>query len=471
MIFKIAVRNMFRNRWRSGLTAGGIAVAVGLCIWTLCYIEGFVDAMIRGLTGVELGQAQIHTAEYAERPSLFDHFAEDGDLMERVTAVEGVVAAAPRVHAFGLIGHETRSQVGRLVGIDPVLEPRVTVLNEGVVEGRWLGPDPVDEPTIRELLWMGGDVLSATRRPLPTLWAFALEQVDPTVMRKVRPVLTAREILVGEDFAEQLDIGLGAELVIFLQAADGGLFDMPARVVGILRTGNSVTDRQTVFLNIADMQYAASMEGQIHEVALQVADYQKAEAVAAAVQAAINVEREESGSAAEGQPELVAEAWQDLIPEVSQMIELNNQSIWLIYVMIYLVVALGILNTQRMSALERRREFGVLMAVGLKPRRLGALIVVETVALTLVGAVIGALLGYAVSKYHTEVGLDLGAFSQQDSFSFMGLSFSERLYFKVTTKAVFQPVLVIVGVAVFCGLWPAFTSARLKITQAISGRN
>ena len=416
MLFKLAFRNVLRNRWRSLLTAGGIAVGVGLLIWTNCYIEGFLRVMIEGATAVEVGHAQIHDPDYAEEPSIYQHFAVDDEWLDNLEAQSSAVAVTPRVLVYGLIGNENRSQVANIRGVDPVREPRVSPVTDGIVEGRWLSESPPDYPA-------------------------------------------PREAVLGEKIADHLEVGVGDELVLFLQAADGSLGNDLLEVVGIVRTGSSAVDRVGVYMHIEDAQFIAALEGRAHEVAIVGPSIDDAEATALSVAGAL------------GDEELDVRDWKDVLPELSMMLESSSSSVWIMYFFIYAIVALGVINTQRMSALERRREFGVLLAVGLKPRQLGAVIMIETILLAAVGGVLGLVFGGALSQYHSTAGLNIGAFAGSgDGFSFMGVGFRERIFFDVTASALIQPVVIVLFVAVFCGIWPAVQSMRIDAVQAIAGR-
>ncbi|NIP77937.1 MAG: hypothetical protein GWM90_01535, partial [Gemmatimonadetes bacterium] len=118
---KLGLRNLARNRWRSGLTLAAVAVAVGLMVWTLGFYEGWIQQMVRGATGVETLQAQIHTAGYIEAPRVYRAFPLEDDQLRRIMEVPGVEAVTPRVELNGLLGNEQRSQVARFVGMDPRL--------------------------------------------------------------------------------------------------------------------------------------------------------------------------------------------------------------------------------------------------------------------------------------------------------------------------------------------------------------
>jgi len=431
---KLGLRNLQRNRWRSGLTLGGIAVSVAFMIWMLAFMDGWLDEMARGATAIETAQVQVHTVEYADRARVYRSFPLVPGMIERIRAVDGVLAVSPRIELNGLVGHERRSQVARIIGVDPLLERRTTPVADAVVAGRWLDPAPPPYPA-------------------------------------------SREVVVGAGFARQLQVAPGDELVVFLEAADGSLGNDLLRVVGIVDTRNSAVDRMSVFMHLADAQLLGALEGQVHELAIRTDDMAGAPATAAAVAAAIGAATAADTAAARppaapaDSPDLLVRPWQEILPSVQQMLVIGRQSYWFIYLLLYLVAAVGILNTQRMSALERRREFGVLVAIGMRPRRLVRTLVVEAVVLGLAGALIGALIGTAVSAYHQAAGLDLALLSRSGTdFTFMGVAYSDRMHARLSLTAVFQPVLLMLVVALLAGLWPAFRAARIEPAPTIAGR-
>ena len=149
---KIGFRNLARNRWRSGLTLGGIAISVAFMVWILGFMEGWLATMVQGATAVETAQVQIHTVGFADNPRVYRSFPVDPQMFETLAGVEGVVAFSPRLKLNGLIGHEEKSQVGRIFGVDPVREVETTPVADGIVEGRWLSTEPAEFP--------GGGVVS-----------------------------------------------------------------------------------------------------------------------------------------------------------------------------------------------------------------------------------------------------------------------------------------------------------------------
>lgn len=418
MIGKLALRNLLRNRWRTVLTMGGVAAGVALLIWMNAYMAGFQDEIIRGATAAESAQIQVASVEWVKKPSARYSFAIDDALLGAVEQIPGVTAVAPRVSVFGLVGNEERSVVAKLTGVDPLREANTTVIASGLTAGRWLAETPPEYPA-------------------------------------------PREVVLGHRFASQIEANVGDEVVGFFEAADGALGNELFTVVGIVRTGNSALDRQGALIHIADMQVAAAMEGQVHELAVRIDNPNLAPELADQIEARI------------ARDDLEVRSWDEIMPSIKSMIEVMNNSDIVIYIFMYILVAFGLFNAQRMSALERRREFAVMMAIGVTPRRLFGTVMVETMLIALGGALLGAALGSAISYYFVVHGLNLAAFSASGDLNFemMGISFSTRLPFVLTLDHVIRPIVALVPFAVLCGLWPAAYSARVEITNALSGRN
>ncbi len=411
---RLGIRNLARHRWRTALTAGGIAAAVALMVWMVAFIDGWLQLMVEAATGVETGQVQVHTEAYVDQPRVYKHFDGGEALLFELGEVPGVAAVAPRVELAGLVGNERTSQVARLLGVDPERESRATAVVGGITEGRWIADDPAELPN-------------------------------------------PREVVLGQGLARQLRVSPGDELVVFLEAADGSLGNDLLEVVGLLNTGNAMVDRTTAYLHIDDAQWVAAMEGRVHALVLKTERSDEAPFLARDLQARVA-------------DDLQVQPWQEILPGLSQIITLSGDSYLVMYVILYLVAAVGIFNTQRMSAQERRREFGVLVAVGMRPRRLLGVLVVEAVVLGTLGAIMGGLLGAAISWRHATVGLDLNLFTDQGGFTYMGVMFEDRIFAQMSVGAVVEPVVVMLGVALLSGLWPAWIASRVEPAPTIAGR-
>jgi ABC-type lipoprotein release transport system permease subunit len=287
--------------------------------------------------------------------------------------------------------------------------------------------------------------------------------------------------------ANQLRVGPGDELVVFVESADGSMGNDLLEVVGIVRTANTAVDRMTAYMHIEDARFMAAVEGEAHELAIKTDNLLGAQETARLVAAALGAEtrgvsqdadgptfdeaQDESGVSREPDPDaLLVRPWQEILPSIYQMLTISRQSNWFTYLLIYLVAAIGLVNTQRMSALERRREFGVLMAIGMRPRRMFRMVLTESLVLGTLGGLIGTAAGMAVTWYHATVGLDLAAFTDKGEFTVMGVALTGKIYAILTPVAALQPILIMVVVAFLAGLWPAFKSSRLDPAPTIAGR-
>jgi ABC-type lipoprotein release transport system permease subunit len=416
-VIRLALRNLARNRWRSGLTFAGVAGAVAALAWTQGLIEAIVSTTVAGTTSVQMGDLSIETKEHARDGSMVDALSASDQLLARLRAVPGVRAVAPRLLAFGLVGREARSQSALFIGVDASAEAAASRVPKAVVDGGWLP---------------NGGFVGTSGRP----------------------------VVLGEGLARLLAARVGDELVALLQTADGSMGDDRLRVVGVARTGTSVLDRQGAWMRQADLGYLAALEGQAHTLMVRIERGADLEQTAVALRAAL------AGVAG---PELVVRTWQALASDLYQLVQLMDATVGLVYGLIFFVAALGILNAQRMSALERRRELAVMMAMGATPARTAGLLMVETVLLTALGAAAGALLGWAAVAWHAHAGLDLAALGSEGHTN-MGVSFSSRMVFVLRPAMIARPALAVLLVGVLSGIWPALHSARLELVRAISGR-
>jgi putative ABC transport system permease protein len=354
---------------------------------------------------------------YVEESNLFNALALRDVNLDAVRALPEVEAVSARLQAFGLIGDEKNSQVARVLGVFPSDEAGVSKLSSTLKEGSWLSEET---------------------------------QVWPE----------SAEVVLGKMLAKQLKVTVGDTLAIFTNGADGSLGNDKLVVKGIASTGSSALDRMGVWMHIERSQELAALDGRVHLVVVKGARGTDVETLAAAVR----------GAAGAG---VVTRTWRQVVPSLDAMIEVSKGSMGIIYFIIFLIAALGILNTQRMSALERRREFGVLIAIGTTPMRLARLVMTEAVVLSAIGGLFGMLLG-GLAVYHNQVnGLDFVAMQGGgggEELNYMGVALG-TFYFDLKLVDVFVPTGIMMIVGFVCGLWPAFTSSRTDAPSAIAGRS
>ena len=418
MSLRLATRNVMRNRWRSGLTIAGIAVSVAICIWFAHMMNAMLDQMVESMTGSEIGDVQLTSEAYVEERNLFNAMALKDANMEGLKALPEVASLSPRLQAFGLIGDEKNSQVVRILGVIPSEEAEVSKLPAALQEGSWLS-----EKT----------------------------QVWPE----------AAEVVLGKLLAKQLKVKTGDSLALFTNGADGSLGNDKLVVKGIASTGSSALDRMGVWMHLERCQELTALDARVHVVVVKGARGTAVEALAESVR----------GAAGAG---VATRTWREVLPSLDAMIEVSKGSMGIIYFIIFLIAALGVLNTQRMSALERRREFGVLIALGTTPTRLARQVMTEAVVLSALGGIVGMLLGVLAVYYNQVNGLDFvamqGGAEGNQEMNYMGVALGV-FYFDLTLVDVLVPTGIMMVVGFICGLWPAYTSSRTNAPRAIAGRS
>ena len=334
---RIGWRNLGRNRKRTALTALGLAVGYFAVVFMVGWSEGIVAELIENSTSLVSGQIEIHHAEYRPERSLYDTIGgrEGADfeaLLRAIDADEAVTASAPRAYAGGLISSGEATSAGMLLGVDPAREIRLTRFLDPLVAGRL-----------------------------------------PTAGRN--------ELVVGEELARQLAVGVGDELVVVASGADGSMANDLYAVAGIYRTGLVEFDARTAVMPLTDLQTLVVLgPDRIHEIAVATADPSTAAATAARLSATLD---------ADGRAVTVA-PWTELNPVLREYAALADSVYWVFIAIIFAVASFGVANTMLMATFERRREFAVMLALGAAPRSIVGIVLYEALAIGAISLAAGA---------------------------------------------------------------------------------
>lgn len=401
----MAWRNLGRHARRSLLTASAMAVAAAFCMASIALTDGVYVEIFRVLVEQSIGHVVVQHPDYAARKHLFDTVEDAGSRMASLDAASEIEVVAPRLMGFGLVGGSKEAAGAQLVGVLPDREHRFNRLGEQVLTGSYLPDAP------------------------------------------------AGQALLGFKLAEELEVGLGDEVVVVTQAADGSLGNALYTVAGIARTGNTALDRAGVWLHLAELQELLVLPDQVHQLTVNVRD-------SAAIASAAEQVRARVGEGPHTQP------WWEASPQTYEMIEMSSASKFIILGIVFTVAAFGVVNTMTMSVFERTRELGVLRAIGMRPGRLVALVVLESLQLSLI-AVVGALiLGGFFDWYLVVYGLDFSA-SLEEGFSFSGVTIDPVMRGQVRAEGIALTLGSLVLVGMLASLWPAWRAARLQPVEAI----
>ena len=342
-VFRMAWRNVWRNRRRTLVTVSAMALALFVMIQYAGLAEGFFAGMERNILELETGDLQIFAPGFRDKPSLYTRM-DDPEPFLRDLEQAGYRAAA-RLIAGGLAAGNETSAGATLLGVDIARDARVSRIHEEIHQGAWLDPgDP------------GGAVL-------------------------------------GRRLAHTLGVGPGDEIVVLTQGADGSLANELYRVRGVLKNVGDRVDRTGVFLPADTFRELLVLPAGVHQIIVRrPADTGLAPAA------------DEVRTLAGG---LDVQSWKQLLPTLASMLESTQAVMYTMFLIFYMAVGILVLNAMLMAVFERIREFGVLKALGVGPGGVLSMILVEVAIQTGLALLAGGLLSIPAGWYLSVKGIDM----------------------------------------------------------------
>lgn len=250
----------------------------------------------------------------------------------------------------------------------------------------------------------------------------------------------AAEIVIGSVLARNLHVEVGDEITLLGSGVDGSFAAAVVDIVGIFESGVTDIDRNIAEIPLGLFQETFFMEGAGHQVVVV------GEGLAAVPELQSRVR-----SVLPGDSDSIVLDWDELQPGLKQAIQADMGSAFFMYFVLVVLVSFSVLNTQLMSVLERTREFGIVMALGLKPGRLGRLVILETAIMGIMGTVLGVAVGALVTSWFTANGL---AFPGMDE---MGAQFNlpTRMYPHINALTLLAGPLVVLIFTLLASIYPA----------------
>jgi ABC-type lipoprotein release transport system permease subunit len=441
------------------ITGAGIALGAALCIGAVGILDGLDLQIVRSVTDADLGHVQVHAPDYLRSRKLRDTF-DPAALLPELEHADHVTGVAPRVYGWGFAAKGTQSSGVQLMGVDPQREPGVTNLLSGGVTlpaepTPWKKAVPLtDEQRAKDAAL----TKAATDAAISEIDGTAPANTPPappgTVRDDTRALLTQLAprpdaplpALVGAGLARKLHAHVGDTITVISQDLDGAQVDVELRVAGTLHTSSDALDRTRVVMNWRDLQRMLGLGSRVHELALRVDVPDRAGGVADAMHRVPDLAK------------LDVEGWKQLRPDALAIVGANDALSATLVFLIFLVSALGVTNTMLMSIFERKREFGVLKALGMRPAMLMAMVIAETVLLAAVAASAGLIMGWGLDELLLHVGLH----TSNSAFSLAGANVDPVLHAAITVKGLLMPVVALIGMALVASLYPALSAARVQ---------
>jgi len=417
LILRIAWRSFLRHKRRSIIT--GAAIALGLAMM-LAFLGIAHDAHMRmAELGIRLGSGNVvvQGKGYQDDQTL-DHVVADPDqVMAAARKLPGVSQVVARVRGGGLLSTGEQSSAVMVGGVDPTREPQASM---------------IDAPKSR----IAGEYL----RPKSAM-PFANMPAD---------------IYVGDQLRKTLDLQVGDRVVLTVSPRGSSQPSSAAFVVrGVFKTGLDELDGFYVEIPLDSAQQLFGLGQAVTQVAVLTDKLDDTAPVAAALARAL---------AQDGALEILP--WQKALREVYEAIVLDNMGFYLMMVIIFVIVAIGIFNTVQMSVVERTRELGVMMAIGTSKRRLFWIILAEAGVLAVVASLVGLGIGLGIHFYVHAHGVDVASMFGSD-FKVAGILFTGRMYSELSFLDVVTWTFVVIAIVFASALYPAARVSRLDALEAM----
>jgi len=401
MLLALAWKNIWRNKKRSGIIVAAITFGLWGGLFSSAIMVGMTESMVETAISRNLSHIQIHKVDYDQNRDIRNFLPDGPRILSEIEDFGGVSAAEGRTLVVGMAASASSSYGVNITGIIPEDSKKITDIYSKIVEGSYFGTDK------------------------------------------------RNQIIIGTKLAERLNLKLNHKIILSFQDLQGGIAYIACRIVGFFKTNSSQFDEANVFVLQKDLFRILSTAPIVHEIAIRVQNIEKLDMVMASLRSAF--------------PDLQIESWKDLAPELAYLSQNANIYMYLFVGIILFALLFGITNTMLMSVVDRIRELGVLIAIGMKKSKVFSMIVLETVFLSLTGGLLGIAIGMISIAYYGDTGIDLTAISVSlESFG------ASAILYPILPVAMYLVLTVMIILAAnIAALLPAWKATHLVPSEAI----
>jgi putative ABC transport system permease protein len=406
ILLNIAWKNIWRNRLRSLIIMSATSLGIFAGLVLISFSKGMTEQRIDSALKTEISHIQFHQPDFIAQDDI-NLLIHSADSIENILASNEMISGCTcRILLNSIVSSAETGTNVKVTGIDPEKEKTVTDLYKHIVEGDY----------------------------------FEKGKVNPLIM--------------SQNMAEKLKIRLNSKVVLQIQDLSGNISPVAFRITGLYKTNNSAWDEFNIFvlkkdlINLTGINPAAA-----HEIALFLKDWQQSKKVQTELKKQF--------------PALEIFTWKELDVILNYMSGMMDQYLYFIMVVILLALIFGIVNTMMMAILERVKELGMLMAIGMNRRRIVRMILYETVLLTLTGAIFGIVAGMVFISWYGHHGIDLSVWGK--GMSQYGMA--PIVYTSIEPAYIVQVVLLVVMTGLLASFFPVMKALKLRPVEALKTDN
>jgi ABC-type lipoprotein release transport system permease subunit len=399
---QIAWRNIWRNKTRSFVVIGSIVIGLWASIFILAFAWGLYKNNIDESVNRQLSHIQIHHPEFTHQQESKFVIEHSDSILSLLQKDDRVQAASARTITKGMITSPTTATGVAVYGISPAAEEKQIGLNDNLIEG---------------------DYFESGK---------------------------SNEIFIGEKLAKKLKIKLRSKVVVTFTDIESNMVSAAFRVGGIYRSRNLSLDEVNVYVQKQSLDNLLGLKSsESNELAILLKNENALDSFKSDVQLMV--------------PDKKVEDWMDLSPELELVIESFHLYTYIITGIILLALTFGIVNTMLMSVLERIRELGMLMAIGLNKKKIFVMIMLETLFLTLIGCPVGLLVGWLSVLVLGSIGINIAIFSE----GLASYGFSSIIYPALDSQNYWTVAIMCLITVLLSAIYPAFRALQLNPAESI----
>ena len=401
MLIKIARRNVWRSKKRSYIIITAVGIGLWAGIFMMAFYNGMIEQRINTAISSELSHIQLHHPEFRKEYEVKYRLPNGRKMLESISKDSTVKATAGRIVLKGMVASASGSSGITINGVMPTEEQLLTNLKKKIIKGNYFNSEKTNE------------------------------------------------IIISEKIRKKLKLDLKKKTILTFQDKEGNLASSAFRIISIYKTINGPYDEANVFVNIKDIDSLSGIENEFNEIAVLIKSSKLLE------QSQNNLKKRF--------PTTEIKNWKEIAPELGLTVSVGDQMVYIFMGIILLALAFGIVNTMMMAILERTRELGMLLALGMNKLKIFLMILFETFFLILAGCPMGILLALATIAITQKTGIDFGRFSE----AYSSFGYDSIIYPSLTLKQFGIMILLVVITALFSALFPARRALKLNPAESL----
>lgn len=404
MLLKIAWRNIWRSKTRSAVVIFAIASGLVGGLFASAWMNGMAQQRVLNTFSFETAHIQLHHPNFADNFDVKRTINSTNQKLEEISKMAGVKAVTSRLKVSAMAATANKNMGVTIVGVNPDTEKQVFGLYK-----------KIDSTS--------GNFFVSKRK---------------------------NAIVISKALAKELKVKLKSKIVLTFQDYNGKITGAAFKVIGLYKTDNSPWDKMHVFVRDADLRKVLEIpKGQSHEIDILINEYEQAGIISADIQ--------------KKYPELLSEDWAEIQPYLSFISEYMDIYMGIFMIIILAALGFGIVNTMLMVILERTKELGMLMGIGMNKKRIFTMIMFETILLALVGAFVGEVISMFLINYYGKTGINISSLAEgMESVGYSAISYPLLEPFRYL-----QITILVILTGIVASIYPAIKALKLNPAEAI----